>query len=146
MLVLTETDVTATEDPVLREVALGGPDGAARTRILQHIRRVENSGGDCRAALLTDEAVWAAEGLTFDAATARLLSLSRLEVTFDVAAVSDDPCEPSAKGGYLGADNQAIRIQIAAVNQRRNLRPAMGMGQRVVPVSRQPPTPAPTPC
>ena len=56
VLVLTETDVTATEDPVLREVALGGPDGAARTRILQHVRRLADSGGDCagRARPMTE--------------------------------------------------------------------------------------------
>ena len=39
VLVLQERDVTAVEDPALREAALGGPDGSARTIVLQHIQR-----------------------------------------------------------------------------------------------------------
>jgi Family of unknown function (DUF6519) len=69
VLGLTETDVTATEDPVLREVALGGPDAAARTRILQRIYRLPTDGKDCAAALKEDEKHWAKEGLVFDPET-----------------------------------------------------------------------------
>jgi hypothetical protein len=117
LLVLREYDVTATEDPALREVALGGPDGAARTRIVQRVQRLATSGNDCPAALAEDVKHWKDEGLTFDAETMELRSSSRLLVSFDAAAEPDDPCEPAATGGYLGAENQLIRVQVAAVNE-----------------------------
>ena len=116
VLVLNETDVTATEDPVLREVALGGPDGAARTRILQRIHRFATEGTDCAAALDADEQAWAAAGLTFDPDTMQLASNSRLQVEWDPPPEPADPCEPAAMGGYLGAENQTIRVQVAAVD------------------------------
>ncbi len=46
----------------------------------------------------------------------RLESNSRLIVTWDQPTDPADPCQPSAKGGYLGAENQAIRVQVHAVN------------------------------
>lgn len=116
VLVLTEVDVTATEDPVLREAALGGPDGAARRRILQRVYQIETTATDCAGATRTDAAVWAAEGLTFDPATMRLNSDSRLLVTWDGPPPKADPCEPTVAGGYLGADNQAIMVKICAVD------------------------------
>lgn len=116
VLVLTETDVTATEDPALREVALGGPDGAARTRILQRIERLATKARDCAGALATDEELWASEGLVFDLATAALSSATRLLVKWDAPEGPADPCEPSAQGGYLGAENQAIRVQVVRRN------------------------------
>jgi hypothetical protein len=116
VLGLIETDVTATEDPVLREAALGGPDGAARTRILQRIYRAPSKGQDCATALEQDQEQWAEQGLVFDPKTMRLESNARLLVTWDEPPGSSDPCQPAAKGGYLGAENQAIRVQVHAVN------------------------------
>lgn len=117
LLVLREYDVTATEDAALREVALGGPDGAARTRIVQRVQRAATSGDDCPTALAEDVKRWKDEGLTFDAETTELRSDSRLLVSFDAAAEPEDPCEPASTGGYLGAENQVIRVQVAAVNE-----------------------------
>lgn len=116
VLVLTEVDVTATEDPMLLEAALGGPDGAARRRILQRVYRIPTTAADCAGATQTDASVWAADGLTFDPQTMRLDSASSLLVTWDGPPASTDPCEPATAGGYLGADNQAIRVQICAVD------------------------------
>lgn len=116
VLVLTDIDVTATEDPVLREAALGGPDGAARRRILQRVYCIKTTADDCEGALRSDREVWAADGQTFDPKTMRLNSNSRLLVTWDGPPPKPDPCEPTVAGGYLGADNQAIRVQICAVD------------------------------
>ena len=116
VLVLIERDVTAVEDPVLREAALGGPDGAARLRLLQHVERLATDATTCAGALQTSQSHWSSEGLTFDPATMELTSLSKLQVTWAGAGQPTDPCEPSAAGGYLGAENQAIRVQVAAVN------------------------------
>ncbi len=117
VLVLTEADVTATEDPMLLEAALGGPDGAARRRILQRVYRIPTTASDCAGAAQTDAQVWTADGLTFDPQTMRLDSASRLLVTWNAPPASNDPCEPATTGGYQGADNQAIRVHICAVDQ-----------------------------
>ena len=115
LLVLVEADVTATEDPVLREVALGGPDGATRRRLLQRIVALPTTGTDCSSAGAADVQWWLNDGLELDPSTARLRSLSRLQVGFDEQP-GDDPCQPTAKGGYLGAENQAIRVKVAAMH------------------------------
>jgi len=36
----------------------------------------------------------------------------RLKVTFTKTGLPEDLCSPSAAGGYLGAENQAIRVQL----------------------------------
>jgi len=117
VLVLIEVDVTATEDPALREAALGGPDGAARRKILQRIYLNKTDATTCAGATETDKTVWAHDGLTFDPSTMRLDSDSRLLVTWDGTPPKADPCEPTVAGGYLGADNQAIMVKICAVDQ-----------------------------
>lgn len=116
VLELIETDVTAVEDPVLREVALGGPDGAARTRILQRVRRLATDASDCAAATAGDDATWMGEGLVYDPTTAQLSSATRLLVKWDAPEGPADPCEPSAQGGYLGAENQAIRVEVVSTS------------------------------
>jgi hypothetical protein len=112
LLLLRETDVTAVEDPMLYEPALGGPDGAARTRLLQHIEIAETDATTCAGALEEDERDWAQQGATFDPTTMALESNGRLLVTWEGSPEPDDPCEPSSTGGFLGAENQLIRVQI----------------------------------
>ena len=116
VLVIQERDVTAVEDPALREVALGGPDGNARTILLQHVERKPTKAKDCFKALADDEHAWASQGLIFDPATMQLRSESRLLVTWQGSPDPPDPCEPASTGGYLGAENQLIRVQITAVD------------------------------
>jgi hypothetical protein len=119
VLTLHETDVTAVEDPALYEVSLGGPDGAARTRILQHIERLPTDANDCTGALIEDVKRWETLGLTFDDETMQLLSNTRLLVTWVQDPEPPNPCEPSSTGGYIGAENQCIRVQITAVDAKR---------------------------
>ncbi len=121
-LSLREQEVSAVEDTALREVALGGPDTAQRTRFIQHIVRVGTDGSTCDAARESLAQRWAAEGLTPDYATMRLLSSSTLQVTFPQPKQPPDPCDPPATGGYLGADNQLIRVQISGVDGNGNYR------------------------
>jgi hypothetical protein len=116
VLVVQERDVTAVEDPVLREAALGGPDGSARTVLLQHVEQKPTEVGDCFKALPEAEHTWASQGLIFDEATLQLRSESRLLVTWEGIAEPPDPCEPASTGGYLGAENQLIRVQVTAVD------------------------------
>jgi hypothetical protein len=120
VLLLQERDVTAVEDGMLYEPALGGPDGAARTRIVQRIELLRTLEGTCAGALGGDEKGWEARGLTFDPATMELNSNGRLLVTWEGTPEPANPCEPSSAGGYLGAENQLIRVQIT------NIDPAAG--------------------
>jgi hypothetical protein len=116
LLWVQDTDVTAVEDPALYEVALGGPDGAARTRLLQRILRLPTRGNTCAEALVQDRRRWRLGGLEFNPKTMELESSSRLHVTWEGAPEPADPCEPTSTGGYLGAENQCIRVQITNVN------------------------------
>jgi hypothetical protein len=132
-LSLAETEVSSVEDPTLTEVALGGPDTSQRVRLVQRIKRLGTTGATCGSAMVDAEAAWAVEGLTFDPSAMRLVSGARLQVSFTTLAAVTDPCqpvgpegcEPDAQGGYLGADNQLIRIQVTDWDQ------ATGMGKLV---------------
>jgi hypothetical protein len=125
-LLLREQEVSAVEDSDLKDVALGGPDTAQRTRLIQHIVRLATDGKDCPAGLASATARWAAEGLTFNPATMRLHSLASLLVGFTNNGGTPTPCDPTAQGGYLGADNQLIRVQIARAIPGRGPEPASG--------------------
>ncbi len=106
-LVVSEQEVSATEDRVLREIALGGPDTAARTRLVQRVMRAPAASNDCEASLAA-----AMKDYELDATTARLTSTGQLMVGLVPVAPPDDECEPTAQAGFLGAENQLIRVQM----------------------------------
>jgi Family of unknown function (DUF6519) len=114
-LFLREQEVSAVEDSDLKDVALGGPDTAQRTRLLQHIIRL-NDGKDCASGLDAAQKKWNKEGLTFNPPNMRLESAAKLKVQFSPAGPPPDLCNPQAQSGYLGADNQLIRVQISATD------------------------------
>jgi hypothetical protein len=113
--------VAATEDQEIRERALGGIDTSARVRRMARVevRAVENNE-DCTAAWEeVRQQIEAEAGGVFDESGHELLSSARLRVTF-VPGEALDPCAPCAPddvGRYLGADNQTIRIMLAAPNR-----------------------------
>ena len=113
-LLLNEQTVSAAEDEALREVALGGPDTAARTRLMQHFLRLPLPGKTCAEGAALIAKTLAADGVTLDPATLQLLSKATLQVGFVTAKASTDPCKPTAAGGYLGADNQLVHVTIIA--------------------------------
>ncbi|MFP5394114.1 MAG: hypothetical protein ACLGI6_21665, partial [Gammaproteobacteria bacterium] len=57
---------------------------------------------------------FAAMGLDFDPATATLRSRARLQVTLVTNPPAPSPCDPPAASGYLGADNQLLRVQVVS--------------------------------
>jgi hypothetical protein len=120
VLVLREQEIVAVEDPALREVALGGPDSAARTRILQRVVAIPARTGTCAAAAADFPGFWSGVGRIYEPATAALLPRSRLQVTLVTDPPAASPCSPPSASGYLGADNQLIRIQIVAFNAQNN--------------------------
>ena len=111
-LEVTEQEVTAVEDPALREVALGGPDTAGRLRLIQRVRR-DASELDCEPGLI---ALLKARGSgqTLDRSTMELHSEGRLVVDFVPVPDSANLCQPIAQAGFLGAENQLIRVQVTS--------------------------------
>jgi hypothetical protein len=120
-LLLQEQQVSAVEDSALLEKALGGPDTTQRLRLTQHIVRLQTKGDNCSSAL--DEAIeiWRGKkGLQLDRSTLRLLSSATLQVSFAPPPTPVDLCEPESRSGYLGADNQLIRVQIIDFDPKTN--------------------------
>jgi hypothetical protein len=110
---LFEQEVSAVEDSDLKDVALGGPDTTQRLRLMRRVRRLPIDAGDCASALAQAEGVWLERGLQFAPPTMELLPQAALQVGFTQSATASDPCDPVATGGYLGAENQLIRVQIS---------------------------------
>ena len=73
-LYLREQEISAVEDPDLKDVALGGPDTTQRTRVLQRFVRLACQGNSCTSAQAVANAHWQTEGLYFDSSTMRLNS------------------------------------------------------------------------
>ena len=113
-LLVTEQSVSAVEDQALREVALGGPDTAARLRLIQQFPLIPVEADNCATAAAIVSKQLAAEGVTIDPASGQLLNDARLIVGFVADPAPTDPCTPAAAGGYLGADNQLIRVTVIA--------------------------------
>jgi hypothetical protein len=112
LLRVTEEEVSAVEDPDLFEVAIGGPDTTQRLKLLRRVRRLAVDTTDCTAAWQTAIDDWKAAGLLFEPATMRLLPAVRLLAGFTDAETVTDLCDPVTTGGFLGPDNQLIRVRI----------------------------------
>ena len=110
---LCEQEVGAIEDSDLKDVALGGPDTTQRLRLMRRVKRMEVSATDCASALEQAEKEWDGQGFAFDPKTMRLVPQATLQVSFAQSEIKSDPCDPVATGGYLGAENQLIRVQIS---------------------------------
>ena len=108
--------VTGTEDNEMLEAALGGADSSARIRTMRRARALANVGNvDCGAAwtqLLTSLATKGTVNADFE-----LVPNAKLKIEPDGTAATADLCSPPVAGGYLGAENQAIRVQITGNNQ-----------------------------
>lgn len=106
-----EQSVSAREDSELLELALNGVDTSGRVRRMARVHATPTAERSCTEAF---EALIAqqSEGASFDPHTGRLTGTTRLRVQTDVAGASDDLCTPRAEGGYLGSDNETIRVQI----------------------------------
>ena len=113
-LEIIEQALSAVEDPNLLDVALGGVDTTGRLRQLRRVVRSPIASTDCTEAWTELTARWLSAGLSFDPQTMRLEPTAKLLVSFDESQAAPDPCDPAVTGGYLGAENQLIRVQISA--------------------------------
>ncbi len=109
-------NVSAVEDSELFEKALGGPDTAQRLRTMRRVRVSPGvAGADCAAAWTALVAAWAAAGEGTLGPDLEMQTNAVLTVT-PVPSPSPNLCSPPMAGGYLGAENQAIRVQINGAN------------------------------
>jgi hypothetical protein len=120
-LEVEEQEVSAVEDPDLFEVALAGPDTTQRLKLLSRVKRHGVSSASCAAAWQAAIDQWAKEGWILDPHTMALKPTVRLKVGFTNPGSDTDPCDPQATGGYLGADNQLIRVRIAKSGKDTNV-------------------------
>ena len=110
-LMLREQEVSAVEDPALRDVALGGPDTSQRLRILQRVIRYPTAAPGCddASAQFTGQP-WASRGFRLENRSRRLEASARLQVMGPPAEGQE---QPVGEGTYLGPNNQLIRVQIS---------------------------------
>ena len=113
-LLVTEQFVSPTEDQALREVALGGPDTAARTRLMQHFLELPTHQHNCAGAAKDLDELLHQNGFTFHPKSGELTWNAKLKVSFYPPATPQDPCCPPAQGGYLGADNQLVQVTVTS--------------------------------
>ena len=105
--------VSAVEDSETFEVALGGPDTSVRMRQMRRVRVfADGKTGDCHQDWADVLAQWSAAGLGALNDQDELVVDTKLKVTFDPGSNPADLCTPPVNGGYLGAENQAIRVQL----------------------------------
>ena len=104
--------VSAVEDAELFEVALGGPDTSDRLRTMWRVHLAPQvDGTNCPDAWAAAVSAWTAAGLgTIDEHAERVVD-TKLKVTY-TGGVAGDLCTPSIAAGYLGAENQTLRVQL----------------------------------
>ena len=95
-----ERHITALEDPEIREVALGGPDTATRTKTIWQVKLYETDEGvGCRRF----SGDWVPEGLE---------STGKLAARAEPDDTSDEPCIVPPEAGYRRLENQLYRVEI----------------------------------
>ncbi len=87
-----ERDISYLQDDSIREVALGGPDTAARTKVVWQVK-IDSTIQDCDVTSLQ-----------------RFRGFLRARVTEQ--APSTDPCVVSPESRYRGAENQLYRVEV----------------------------------
>ena len=94
-----QREISALDDPNIREIALGGPDTARRLKTVWQLRLLTTSNTTCAAA--------ASDLATFMAPSSGTLAAR------SVAADDDpDPCLLPPSAGFRGLENQLYRIEI----------------------------------
>lgn len=96
-----ERHVTALEDPDIREVALGGPDTATRTKVVWQVklRRIQDQAVTCDSTMPEwTEVVTGGSG--------------RLGTRAQPSVPSEEPCVIEPGAGYRRLENQLYRVEV----------------------------------
>ncbi len=105
--------VNAVEDDELFEKALAGPDTSTRIRTMRRVHiQTDIQRDNCPAAWRRLRTIWENSNIGRINDENELVTDTQLQVGYTVGAASNDLCAPSIAGGYLGAENQAIRVQL----------------------------------
>jgi hypothetical protein len=102
--------VSAVEDNELFEVAIGGADTSSRIRNMRRVRVLPGQPGVAVSCAQGWQALIAAAGQL--SRENELVSDAVLTVSFLNAGGPPNLCTPGVVAGYLGAENQAIRVQL----------------------------------
>lgn len=100
--------VTSLEDDSIREVALNGPDTAARTQVVWQIRTLDITTGGRKPP---PPVCMTAQALT---AALRPAGTGLLQARTQPAQASTDPCTVSPDSLYRGPENQLYRVEVHA--------------------------------
>ncbi|MEO6671557.1 MAG: DUF6519 domain-containing protein [Ferruginibacter sp.] len=115
-LVFLETwqqPVSAIEDSSLFEPALGGPDTTICIRNMQRVNIFRDAGSDeCPIAWKKLRSDWSTAHFGKINKEDELIPDTSLKISFTDSGDTDDLCTPAVTGGYLGAENQALRVQV----------------------------------
>jgi hypothetical protein len=115
-LVYVETylvPASSVEDSETFEVALGGFDTSTRMKQSQRVHVLPGfTGTDCQDGWKALAASFKTEKRGALNSENELLPDTQLKIQFANNGTSTDLCSPPVAGGYLGAENQAIRVQI----------------------------------
>ena len=110
--------VRAVEDREIQERALGSADTTTRLRPQLKVRVEPGTVDECVVAMQGLRATLAGSGGTFDRGLpvpddgTELFSNARLSVALQGPGEVTDPCAPRGLSGYLGAENQTIRVML----------------------------------
>jgi hypothetical protein len=104
--------VRAVEDREIQERALGSADTTTRLRPQLKVRVEPDTVDECVVAMEGLRATLAGTGGTFSEDGTELSSNARLSVSLDGPGPVTDPCAPRRLSGYLGAENQTIRVML----------------------------------
>ena len=122
--------VSAVEDRELFEAALGGPDTSTRMRTMHRVQIETDINVDecekpwqplsnvdgCKKAWQTLKERWLDRNRGSLNPQNQLEPDVTLKVGFSNEGEQKDHCKPAVTAGYLGAENQAIRVQLTRTN------------------------------
>ncbi len=101
-----ERHITALEDPAIREVALGGPDTATRTKVVWQVKLMAAGEDEAEIDCASDLALWQ---------TVTAASTGRLAAQAEPLEGETAPCIVPAQAGYRGLENQLYRVEVHRV-------------------------------
>lgn len=109
-----ERPVRSVEDRELQERALGSADTTTRLRPQLRLRVLADVPADCSVAATTLRETLRLGGHALSADGTELLSGARLGLAFVEDGPGLDPCAPAGAAGYLGAENQTLKVMLTA--------------------------------
>ncbi|MEP6267092.1 MAG: right-handed parallel beta-helix repeat-containing protein [Paracoccaceae bacterium] len=104
--------VRAVEDREIQERALGSADTTTRLRPQLKIRIEPDTVDECVIAMAGLRATLAGSGGSFSDDGTELLSNARLNIDLSGPGDVTDPCAPRSLSGYLGSENQTLRVML----------------------------------